>query len=197
MKNLLGTLSLIIVLGIASVPVSGQQAGQAPAAAPPSQAAPAQPPSPPPDNPPPPPITAQPPAAPAPAPQPAATGQWVYTSQYGWVWMPYGNQYTYTPSDGSMPDMYVYYPVYGWCWLTAPWLWGCGPVPYFGVVGPRFYLWFGVGLGHWYGFGPRYRSWGWSGRGYWGHGGWVGMGNRPGGFGYRGGGGFGYRPRVR
>ena len=72
--------------------------------------------------------------------------------------------------------MYVLYPVYGWCWLTAPWLWGAGPMPYFGVVGPRYYVWFGVGFGHWYGFGPHYRLWGWSGRGYWGRGGWVGVG---------------------
>ncbi len=95
-----------------------------------------------------------------------------------------------------------HYPVYGWCWLTAPWLWGAGPMPYFGVVGPRYYVWFGVGFGHWYGFGPHYRYWGWSGRGYWGRGGWVGVGARPGygyrggGYGYRGGG-YGYRPRMR
>ncbi len=82
MKNLLGTLSLTLVLGMTAVPVAGQEGGKAPAAATPTQAAPAQPPSPPPDNPPPPPVSAQPPAAPAPAPQPATTGQWVYTSQY-------------------------------------------------------------------------------------------------------------------
>src|SRR5437870_4409488 len=27
------------------------------------------------------------------SPPPQQTGQWVYTSQYGWVWMPYGRQY--------------------------------------------------------------------------------------------------------
>jgi len=26
------------------------------------------------------------------SPPPQQTGQWVYTSQYGWVWMPYGRQ---------------------------------------------------------------------------------------------------------
>src|SRR6185295_4909704 len=68
----------------------------------------AQPPTDAPDQAPPPP-PAQPPAPPAQAEvqqpaqpqavapsaaQPAAAGQWVYTSEYGWVWMPYGAQYT-------------------------------------------------------------------------------------------------------
>ena len=74
----------------------------------------------------------------APAPQPqASSGQWVYTEQYGWVWMPYGNQYTYEGTAyGSEPYAYVYYPTYGWTWLAAPWVWGWGAYPYFGGVGP-------------------------------------------------------------
>ena len=47
--------------------------------------------------------------------QPAApAGQWVYTSQYGWVWMPHGDAYTYLPATGATPNMYVYYPAVGW-----------------------------------------------------------------------------------
>ena len=46
MKNLLGTLSLTLVLGMTAVPVAGQEGGKAPAAATPTQAAPAQPPQP-------------------------------------------------------------------------------------------------------------------------------------------------------
>ncbi|HET6336641.1 MAG TPA: hypothetical protein VFG30_25635, partial [Polyangiales bacterium] len=39
-------------------------------------------------------LTASPPQA------PPVDGQWVYTSQYGWVWMPYSQSYTYVPDDG-------------------------------------------------------------------------------------------------
>ena len=55
---------------------------------------------------------------PAGAAQAGGGGQWVYTSEYGWVWMPYGNQYTYegSPND-AYPYSYVYYPNYGWMWL--------------------------------------------------------------------------------
>jgi hypothetical protein len=51
--------------------------------------------------------------------------------------MPYGDQYTYegTAYDAS-PYAYVYYPSYGWTWLAAPWIWGWGAYPYFGVHGP-------------------------------------------------------------
>jgi hypothetical protein len=107
------------------------------------------------------------PSGPPPVQGPASTGQWVYTSEYGWVWMPYGSAYTYVPPDDSTPSMYVYYPDFGWCWLIAPWLWGLGPAPFFGVLGPRWYGWYGHGLGRWYGYQGRYRYWGSGGRGYW------------------------------
>jgi hypothetical protein len=85
------------------------------------------------------------PAAPAP---PEETGQWVYTGQYGWVWAAYGDEYVYTPADeAGDPYEYVYAPGRGWAWVAAPWIWGTGPLPYFGVGGPwRF---------HWY-RGPAY-----------------------------------------
>jgi hypothetical protein len=73
---------------------------------------------------------------------PSATGQWVYTQQYGWVYMPYGDQYVYTPSGGNVyPSEYVYTPSYGWSWLVAPWVWGWGPSVYFSF-GPRYYGWY-------------------------------------------------------
>jgi hypothetical protein len=110
--------------------------------------------------------------APAPAPRPtAAAGQWVYTSQYGWVFMPYGDGYTYLPAGGSAPDMYVYYPAVGWTWVVAPWVWGLGPRPYFGFYGFAHYAWYGRGFGRWYGFAPRYVTWG--PRGYWAGGRWT------------------------
>jgi hypothetical protein len=102
-----------------------------------------------------------PPPATAVAPPPG-NGQWVYTAQYGWIWMPYGASYTYAAA-GAYPDMYVYYPAYGWRWVVAPWVWGIGPRPYFGVYGWARYGWYGRGFGHWYG----YRGYpAWAGRGW-------------------------------
>ena len=82
----------------------------------------------------PPPAVAQ--VAPPVAPSAAApwAGQWVYTSQYGWVWMPYGSGYT-VATAGDEPEMYLYAPAFGWRWVVAPWVWGLGPRPYFGVFG--------------------------------------------------------------
>ena len=120
---------------------------------------------------------ASPPIAAAPAP---ANGQWVYTSQYGWVWMPYGAAYTYLPA-GAYPDMYVYFPVYGWRWVVAPWVWGVGPRPYFGVYGWTRYAWYGHGFGRWYGYhgGPVWAGRGWGRPGSYGHPGYPGTVVRP------------------
>lgn len=69
-------------------------------------------------------------------------GQWVYTDQYGWIWMPYSEAYTYVPPDGwGAPYQYVYGAALGWTWVVAPWVWGWGPWPYFGVIGPVHYGW--------------------------------------------------------
>lgn len=124
----------------------------------------AQPPSPAPDRvPPPPPAQVSPPSqaqvqvVPQ-VTQPAARGQWVYTAQYGWVWMPYGSQYTYTPTQpGASPYEYVYYPSYGWSWLAAPWVFGLGVSPYFGVAGPWHFGWYGR---HGVVVGGGYGGWG-------------------------------------
>ena len=92
-----------------------------------------QPPGPPPGGvPPPPPSTGE-----------VPSGQWVYTQQYGWVWMTYGDEYTYVPPGGTgEPLEYVYYGDYGWTWLAAPWVWGIGPRPFFGRPGPRPFAWY-------------------------------------------------------
>jgi hypothetical protein len=86
------------------------------------------------------------PAAPATQAQAApadANGQWVYTAQYGWVWMPYGAGYTYVSTDeASDPYMYVYYPSFGWRWLEAPWVFGWGPSPYWGSWGCGRFAWY-------------------------------------------------------
>jgi len=92
---------------------------------------------------------------------PSPSGQWVYTAQYGWIWMPYGTAYTYLPA-GAYPDMYCYFPAYGWRWVVAPWVWGLGPRPWFGVYGFARFPWYGRGYGRWYGWhGPVWTARGW------------------------------------
>ncbi len=88
-------------------------------------------------------------------------GQWVFTQQYGWVWMPYGAKYVSEGSTGDeTPYAYVYEPGDGWAWLSAPWVWGWGPYPYFGARGPSRFGWYtglmhaGYGWGGYRGGGP-------------------------------------------
>jgi hypothetical protein len=67
----------------------------------------------------------------------------VHTAQYGWVYMPYGDQYAHAHPGGAYAYAYVYYPAFGWRWLAAPWIIGSGPYPYFGARGPFAYSWYG------------------------------------------------------
>jgi hypothetical protein len=117
---------------------------------PPQSAAPAEGPSGTPQQPgtpPPPPASTQaatspPPPGQTPLVQPYPTGQWVYLSGQGWVWVPAGA--TATEMDG-VPYSYLYTPAYGWTWYVSPWGWG----PY--VYGPWYrHPWHPVGLhGYW------------------------------------------------
>lgn len=83
------------------------------------------------------------PTTPPPATQPAptATGQWVYTAQHGWIWIPYGQSYTYVTADSSLAYEYVYYPAFGWHWVLSPWVLGVGPAPFWGVHGYGRFAW--------------------------------------------------------
>lgn len=128
--------------GLAQNPTPDDATAAAPEATPKGEPPMAQPP-PPPATLPAPPVGAQTPSVQAPE-----LGQWIYTSQYGWVWVPYGDDYVYTPADDAAePFVFLFYPGYGWGWYAAPWIWGVGPLPYFGAAGPwRF---------HWY-RGPAY-----------------------------------------
>jgi len=108
--------------------------------------------------------------------QGAPAGQWVYTSQYGWVWMPHGHAYTNVPASGSAPNMYVYYPAVGWSWVVAPWVWGWGAMPWFGYAGWGGYPWYGYGYGRWYGYARPYAYAGYYGGSYWHGGRWNGVG---------------------
>jgi hypothetical protein len=124
-------------------PVGAPPVEAPPVEAPPSEAAPVQPPAPQPTGQPPAPAVKAPPVQAQPA-QANATGQWVYTQQYGWLWLPHGDQYVYTPTitTGTVyPSEYVYRPAYGWTWLAAPWVWERGPRLYFGVGGLRHHGW--------------------------------------------------------
>jgi hypothetical protein len=109
------------------------------------QAEPTQPTPPPPPTgetqPPPPPgsqAAPQYPPAPQVTEQMAAQGEWVYTTQYGWTWVPNGST---AMSVGVQPYVYLFAPAYGWRWFVSPW--GVGPF-YYGAWGwgPR--------------WGPRY-----------------------------------------
>jgi outer membrane lipoprotein SlyB len=111
------------------------------------------------EAPPPPPAAPAPPTAQSQTQQPATpAGQWSFTQQYGWVWMPYGVEYAFTPDyDNGEPYMYVYAPEEGWTWVAAPWLWGWGPVPFLGVGGGARFGWYGHGWGEgWHGARPAH-----------------------------------------
>jgi uncharacterized membrane protein YgcG len=97
------------------------------------------------------PAQAQPPAAPDP-PQVSAEmtsqGEWVYTAQYGWTWVPYGST---TTAVGDEPYAYLYTPSFGWRWFVSPW-----------GIGPFHYGAWGWGPS----WGPRYWPHGWAGGHY-------------------------------
>jgi hypothetical protein len=116
--------------------------------APPSTAPPGLPPAA--SIPEPPPQVADPPAAAEVAPP---AGQWTYTSQYGWLWLPYDQSYTYVYAGSDVSYEYAYYPAYGWRWVASPWVFGLGPAPYWGArgrVGFAWYAhpWFHSGVGY-------------------------------------------------
>ena len=111
--------ALVLFLG-----AQGASAQQQPAPPPPPAPAQAQ-------TAPPPPVSPAPQSAPVPAPpQPqtapspstwvvsSAGGQWVYTSDYGWIWVPAGAS---TRNIEGIPYVYLYTPAYGWTWYVSPW----------------------------------------------------------------------------
>jgi hypothetical protein len=149
-KTLIGVLvAAATTIGTAAFAQPPQAAGPDPTWTPPSAPTP------------PPPPQAQPApvytyAAPAPA-APAAGGQWVYTTQYGWIWTPYDASYTYV-SDANVAYTFAYYPRFGWRWVSSPWVLGVGPSPFWGRLGRTHFAWYGhpVNRGHWVGRGGWY-----------------------------------------
>lgn len=73
---------------------------------------------------------------------PPPTGQWTYTSQYGWLWMPYDQAYTSVYANSDVAYAYVYYPSFGWRWVSSPWVFGVGPAPYWGARGRVAFAWY-------------------------------------------------------
>ncbi|MFT3839051.1 MAG: hypothetical protein QM723_18870 [Myxococcaceae bacterium] len=61
-------------------------------------------------------------------------GQWAYTKQYGWAWLPYAGAFV---SDGAPPKMFLYTASTGWSWVSAPWVAGEGARPVFSVASSR------------------------------------------------------------
>jgi hypothetical protein len=122
---------------------TGAFAQTMPSTPPPSNAPPSSQPPPPPTSPPP---TAQPMephagVANSTPGSPGVPGEWVNTNQYGWVWVPYDQQYTHVVEDSGVAYEFVYYPSFGWRWVVAPWVLGIGPGPYF-MHGPRRFAWY-------------------------------------------------------
>jgi hypothetical protein len=80
-------------------------------------------------------------SAPPPPPPSQVAGEWVYTAQYGWVWMPYDQQYTHVIETSGVAYEFVYYPRFGWRWVLAPWVFALGPRPHF-IHGPGRFAWY-------------------------------------------------------
>jgi len=88
------------------------------------------------------------PIAPATSPVPMPAGQWVYTHEYGWLWIPYDQKYVHVTEVAkrfgcsAVAYEYAYYPVSGWRWVLAPWILRFGVVPYWGGLGPERFAWY-------------------------------------------------------
>jgi hypothetical protein len=97
-------------------------------------------------SPPPPPSEGQAQASPHPAAVrrgAAAGGSWVYTLEYGRIWVPYANEHTYGGmAAAASPYWYSYRPLYERLWLAEPWLWSLDVQPDFGPLGPSGLEWY-------------------------------------------------------
>jgi hypothetical protein len=88
------------------------------------------------------------PTAPATSAVSMPAGQWVYTQEYGWLWMPYHQKYAHVAESASrlghstVAYEYAYYPASGWRWVVAPWVLRFGAVPYWGALGPEHFAWY-------------------------------------------------------
>jgi len=93
--------------------------------------------------------TAAPPALAGAKLVPLPSGQWVFTQEYGWLWMPYDRMYAQVVENparrfgySAVAYEYAYYPAFGWRWVVAPWILRIGAVPYCGALGPERFAWY-------------------------------------------------------
>ncbi len=93
------------------------------------------------------PVIAPAPGAASAAPMPL--GQWVFTQEYGWLWLAYDQKYAQVVENtarrfgySSVAYEYAYYPAFGWRWVVAPWILRFGVVPYWGALGPARFAWY-------------------------------------------------------
>lgn len=65
-------------------------------------------------------VETAPPAPPQPQPAYSMTtmGHWVYTTEYGWIWVPTDAG---TVLYSGVPYAYLYTPTNGWTWYVSPW----------------------------------------------------------------------------
>jgi hypothetical protein len=52
-------------------------------------------------------------------------GQWVYTADNGWIWIPVS---AVAPKVDGVPYAFLFTPIMGWNWYVSPW--GSGPYHY-------------------------------------------------------------------
>ena len=76
-------------------------------------------------------------------------GQWVFTHEYQWLWLPYDLQYAQVIENAAqrfdysaVAYEYAYHPAFGWHWVVAPWILRFGAVPYWGSLGPGRFAWY-------------------------------------------------------
>ena len=66
-------------------------------------------------------------------------GDWVMTSQYGWLYLPFSKRYASVVGESGW--LYAFGPLRGWHWLEAPWLLGKGPAPRFNMANEERFAW--------------------------------------------------------
>lgn len=67
------------------------------------------------------------------------TGEWVYTNDYGWIWIP---KDVSVVSANDNPYVYLYTPYFGWSWYVSPWGYGpysCGDWAFRSAIGLAFW----------------------------------------------------------
>ena len=77
------------------------------------------------------------------------SGQWVFTQEYGWLWLAHDQRYAHVAANparrfgySEVAYEYAFHPASGWRWVVAPWILRFGAVPYWGALGPEGFAWY-------------------------------------------------------